>query len=207
MAVSERAVRLHGAAHDRGGVRPARAGRRAPDQAQADRALRRSGVERQGEPADPSPPGGRGRVRVPAHGGRRARARRCAGGRAIATRSRWSRRSRISAWDPNTRIARSRTRSSRPRLPFDKPDDLPDAVADASGRRPDCLVVPGPHGIRPARVGPAKRAGEARPPEPARSAEPGAQTAGLVSAVLPEHARERCACGSWKTTTADRIGT
>ena len=157
------------------------------------RAGRRRRVEREGDAAHPAAAGSRGRLRLSAHGRRRARARgggrrgRGEPGEPIDARSRPASTSGPGTTTPAIEGGAASRRASRP----SRAPNLAVRVADLLDDGRDRDVVPGAHGVRTASARPPQRAGAARPAGPARSAESGAQAARLVSAVLPEHARER----------------
>ena len=120
-----------------------------------------------------------------------------------AAQSRRADRSRLSVASTSGLVTTTPAiRGRAPRPPVSRP--TPCANLAGRGRRParrraDRDVVSGPDGIRPARARPSQRARASGSAGAAGPAEPRAQAARLVPAVLPEHARER------GTTAARRL--
>ena len=203
LAVSQRAVRLPGAAGGRAAARRACARRRAPHRPARRRAGRRRRVERQGDAARPA-------------AARRSKTSTCfrtwatAAWRSARPSSR-RRRGRASfALDLESPRSRPGLRSVGHRSePSGGRPAAPSASATCRARVAELLAdgrivmwFQGAHGVRPAGAWAPQRAGAARSARPARSAQSGAEAARVVSAVLPQHARERGALACSRTGRA-----
>ena len=191
LALSERAVRVPGAAGGGAHRGRARTRRRPSDRPDAAGARRRRDLEHPGDAPHP-------RACPKSKTSTSSRTWATAGWRLAPPQPRRPRRASRSGSTLRASISalairrlRSRTRCARPASTAIRSAIFAARVADLARRRPHRHVVPGADGVRPARARPPQRPRAARPARVARSAEPGAQAARVVPAVLPEHARER----------------